>query len=165
MKKLIIVNGAIGVGKTTVCEVLFQTLPKCAFIDGDLCCYTNPALNQSEFEKLYIDNIVYLINNYWMAGIDNVIISNNMSFLVIEHIIAALLKKNRFKCSQFVLCCSKEQLFDRLGLDLISNEYKEHIFDIALNRLLKSKELYRGHNINTDNLTPDQIASYIMRYL
>ncbi|NFM11999.1 nucleotide kinase, partial [Clostridium botulinum] len=37
IKKLIIVNGTMGVGKSTICENLHKTLPNSAWLDGDWC--------------------------------------------------------------------------------------------------------------------------------
>jgi len=35
MKSLAIINGPMGVGKTTVCRELLRTLDKCVWLDGD----------------------------------------------------------------------------------------------------------------------------------
>lgn len=37
MKKLILILGANGVGKSTAAEMLLQKLFKCAYIDADWC--------------------------------------------------------------------------------------------------------------------------------
>ena len=42
MKKLILILGANGVGKSTTAEILLQRLSKCAYIDADWCRAINP---------------------------------------------------------------------------------------------------------------------------
>ena len=37
MKHLYLIGGPMGVGKTTVCQQLKQTLPYSVFLDGDWC--------------------------------------------------------------------------------------------------------------------------------
>ena len=37
MKRLVIVGGTMGVGKTTTCKALKRRLAPCAFLDGDWC--------------------------------------------------------------------------------------------------------------------------------
>ena len=63
MKKLIIINGTMGVGKSSVGQLLNKTLPNSAFVDGDWCCKVNIPLND-QIKNLYIKNITSLINNY-----------------------------------------------------------------------------------------------------
>ena len=41
-KRLVIVNGTMGAGKTAVCQALKQLAPPCAFLDGDWCWDMNP---------------------------------------------------------------------------------------------------------------------------
>ena len=37
MKTLYLVGGPMGVGKTSVCQLLKRRLDRCAFLDGDWC--------------------------------------------------------------------------------------------------------------------------------
>ena len=37
MKTLYLIGGTMGVGKTTVCQLLKKKLPKNVFLDGDWC--------------------------------------------------------------------------------------------------------------------------------
>lgn len=45
MKRLIIINGTMGVGKSSVGQSLNKSIPNSAFIDGDWCCKVNAPLN------------------------------------------------------------------------------------------------------------------------
>ena len=42
MKKLIIINGTPGVGKTTICKALNQNVENSVWLDGDWCWMINP---------------------------------------------------------------------------------------------------------------------------
>lgn len=42
MKKLILIVGPNGVGKTTTAKILLQKLSKCAYVDADWCRAINP---------------------------------------------------------------------------------------------------------------------------
>lgn len=44
MKKLILIIGPNGVGKTTTAKILLQKLSKCAYVDADWCRVINPFL-------------------------------------------------------------------------------------------------------------------------
>ena len=41
-KHCILINGTMGVGKTTVCKELMKLLPASVFLDGDWCWYSHP---------------------------------------------------------------------------------------------------------------------------
>lgn len=64
MKKLIIINGTMGVGKTTVSEIVSDRLEPSVFLDGDWCWKMNPWNITEENKKMVIDNITYLLNAY-----------------------------------------------------------------------------------------------------
>ena len=67
MKKLIIINGTMGVGKTSVGQLLNESIPNSAFIDGDWCCKVDSPLTES-IKKLYIENIKSILNNYLLSS-------------------------------------------------------------------------------------------------
>ena len=41
-QKLILISGSPCVGKTTICEKLYQELDNSAYLDGDWVCHFNP---------------------------------------------------------------------------------------------------------------------------
>ncbi|MDP4153844.1 MAG: AAA family ATPase [Bacillota bacterium] len=64
MKKFIIINGAMGVGKTCLCKELNRTLAHSAWLDGDWCMMMNPMDFTEINQKMFLDNIYHLLNNY-----------------------------------------------------------------------------------------------------
>lgn len=56
-KKLVIVNGAMGVGKTTTCKELSKKLQNSVWLDGDWCWMINPFVVNEENKRMVINNI------------------------------------------------------------------------------------------------------------
>lgn len=64
MKRLYIVGGTMGVGKTAVCQQLKMNLPNSVFLDGDWCWDANPFQITDETKVMVMDNICHLLNNF-----------------------------------------------------------------------------------------------------
>lgn len=63
MKKLYLIGGTMGIGKTTTCQVLKTKLDKSVFLDGDWCWDMHPFMVNEETKKLVLENICMLLNN------------------------------------------------------------------------------------------------------
>lgn len=64
MKRLVIVNGAMGAGKTTVCRELKKLAAPCAFLDGDWCWDMEPFMVTEETKALVQDNILHTLGGF-----------------------------------------------------------------------------------------------------
>ena len=64
MKQLYLIGGPMGVGKTTVCQLLKAKLPRSVFLDGDWCWDANPFQVTEETRAMVLDNICHLLNNF-----------------------------------------------------------------------------------------------------
>ena len=64
MKTLYMIGGTMGVGKTTVCQLLKQDLPNSVFLDGDWCWDASPFQVTDETKAMVTNNICYLLNNF-----------------------------------------------------------------------------------------------------
>ena len=74
MKKLYLIGGAMGVGKTTVSQILKKKLVNSVFLDGDWCWDSDPFQVTEETKAMVIDNICYLLNNFLRcSAYDNII--------------------------------------------------------------------------------------------
>ncbi len=62
--KVIIINGPMGVGKTTVGKYIAEKYEGTAFIDGDWCLDIHPFVGNCETKEMAIDNILHMIDNY-----------------------------------------------------------------------------------------------------
>ena len=57
MKRLILVGGPMGVGKSAVCRALMERLSRCLYLDGDWCWNMRPFSVTEETRALVLDNI------------------------------------------------------------------------------------------------------------
>lgn len=63
-KRLILVGGPMGVGKTAACQLLKKSLPRCAFLDGDWCWDMHPLIVTDETRAMVMDNIAHLLSGF-----------------------------------------------------------------------------------------------------
>ena len=63
MKKLILIGGAMGAGKTTVCQKLKPLLAPSAFLDGDWCWDMEPFRVTDAAKAMVMDNIAAVLSN------------------------------------------------------------------------------------------------------
>ena len=64
MKKLILINGTMGAGKSTVCQALNKRLSHSVWLDGDWCWMADPFVVNEATKAMVLDNITYLLNNF-----------------------------------------------------------------------------------------------------
>ena len=63
-KKLVIVNGPPGIGKTATCRVLQQLLQRSVWLDGDWCWMANPWVVTEETMEMAENNMAFLLNSF-----------------------------------------------------------------------------------------------------
>ena len=54
----------MGVGKTTVCQILKKKLDQSVFLDGDWCWDMYPFQVTAETKKMVLENITFLLNSF-----------------------------------------------------------------------------------------------------
>ena len=64
MNTLYMIGDTMGVGKTTVCQLLKQDLPNSVFIDGDRSWDASPLQVTDEIKAMVMNNIYYLLNSF-----------------------------------------------------------------------------------------------------
>ena len=64
MKKLYLIGGTMGVGKTTVCMELKHRLERAVFLDGDWCWDADPFQVTDETKNMVLQNITFLLNQF-----------------------------------------------------------------------------------------------------
>ena len=62
--KVLVINGPLGVGKTTVGKAIADRSPGTAFIDGDWCMDLHPFVGNAETRAMAVDNILHMAGNY-----------------------------------------------------------------------------------------------------
>ena len=74
MKRLFIIGGSMGVGKTAACNILKTKLENSVFLDGDWCWDAHPFIVNDETKAMVMDNICYLLNNFLKcSAYDNIV--------------------------------------------------------------------------------------------
>lgn len=127
MKKLIIINGVPGVGKTTVCKELFKSIFNSVWLDGDWCWKMNPFVANEENKRMVEENISFLLRNYlnnssYKYVIFNWVIGNEKIF----EIILRELENLEFQLYKISLTSSPELLRERMLEDGRTEEQIEN---------------------------------------
>jgi broad-specificity NMP kinase len=165
VKKLIIINGTMGVGKSTVCKILLDSLKPSVYLDGDWCWNMNPFVISEENRKMVINNITHLLNSYL----------NNSSYEYIifcwvihqENIFEQLLEPLNncdFELYKISLVCSETALKNRLEIDVQNRIRKTDVIDRSVQRL----ELYNNMDtikIDVSDVDPKQTAIEIVELI
>ncbi|WP_322743834.1 AAA family ATPase [Enterococcus casseliflavus] len=73
MKKLILISGTMGIGKSTITEELSQQTKQSVYLDGDWCWMMNPFVVNEENKDMVINNIHFLLNSFINNSMINVI--------------------------------------------------------------------------------------------
>jgi len=160
MKKLIIINGAPGVGKTTTCMELREILPKNVFLDGDWCWYSNPFVLTDETKKLFETNLSFLLNSFIACSeFENIILSicTRHKHLIQQRI--NNLDMTNTVANQFILYCQKNTRMQRINDDMSMRKRRADIFENP--KWETAFDHIQTQKIDTTNLTARQVAKII----
>lgn len=118
MKKLIIINGTMGIGKTAVCRELYEKLERSVWLDGDWCWMMNPFVVTEENKRMVEDNITYMLRSFLNnSSIDYVFFDWVIHKEFIFDILLDRLKDLDFQLYKISLVCSEEALRQRILKD------------------------------------------------
>ena len=119
MKKLYIVGGTMGVGKTVVCQQLKRQLNNSVFLDGDWCWDADPFQITEETKRMVMRNICFLLNQFHHCpAYENVIFCWVMHEQNIIDTILANLDMGNCEAKIISLMCDKTTLESRLKQDV-----------------------------------------------
>lgn len=160
--KVIILNGPMGVGKTTVGKYIADHHPGTAFIDGDWCLDIHPFVGNQETKAMAVDNILHMIGNYQKCSVCNMVV---LVWLmdepwVIQKITQGL-SAMQAEVKNMTLVCSRESLIRRWKDD----HDCEWRTDEWLNVSLKSLPGFASMEniIDTSDLSVEQVAELVMQ--
>jgi len=119
MKRLFLVGGTMGVGKTAACLRLKKILNRAVFLDGDWCWDADPFIVTAETKEMVVDNICHLLGNFLRCSeYENVIFCWVMHEQEIVDDILSRLDTDGVQVESISLLCSEEELRKRLGKDV-----------------------------------------------
>ena len=143
MKKLYLIGGTMGVGKTTTCQVLKRKLDRSVFIDGDWCWDMHPFMVNEETKKLVLENICMLLNNDLKCSVfDHIIFCWVMHEQSIIDDLLSHLDLKDVKVISISLVCQKEALEKRIQKDIDQGIRKPDVLARSVERL----EMYQKLN-------------------
>jgi adenylate kinase family enzyme len=154
-KKIIIVNGAPGVGKTTTCKKLQQLLQRSVWLDGDWCWMSNPWTVTEETKRMAENNMALLLNSFLNCSEYEFILYSWIfrSDEVFNKILGKL-KTNDFMLHKYTLTCSQDVFFKRL----VDAGRDKRQFPMCIESLYQC-ESTESENIDTTHSSVEEVAS------
>ena len=160
--KAILINGPMGVGKTTVGKYIAERYPGTAFIDGDWCMDLHPFVGSRETRAMAVDNILHLAGNYRECSVCRMIV---VVWLMDEpqvvRAVAEGLSGLQMDVTSVTLVCGREELIRRWKNDHDCEWRTDEWLDVSLKSLPGFAAM--EHTIDTDGLSVEQIAERIMQ--
>jgi chloramphenicol 3-O-phosphotransferase len=136
MKNLIIIGGAMGVGKTSACRELQKILPCNVFLDGDWCWDMRPFIVTDETMAMVRGNITYPLNSFLRcAEFENIIFCWVLHKQEILNDLLHSLTLDTCAVHCFSLICAPHVLAERLNRDIIAGRRESGIIERGLERL------------------------------
>lgn len=155
----------MGIGKSSVSNMLKNSLNKSVFLDGDWCWYMNPWVFNEENKRMVLDNIQYLLNSY----------INNSNFTTIifcwvmdrQEIIDDILNgldMTKIDFKSISLISNEEKLISNIQKDVLNGTRNEKSIKEAIDRLENFKNL-DSIKVDTTDLSMEETASQILEKL
>lgn len=161
MKTLIIVNGTMGAGKTTVCRRLAELLPANVFLDGDWCWNMHPFIVTEETKAMVLENIAFLLNQFLAcSALEHIIFCWVIHQEDILRDILSRLNLSNCRVLTVSLICSEEALRLRLQKDVEAGLRTEDVIERSVARL----ECYRDFpsvKLDVSLISPEEAAGKI----
>lgn len=165
MKKLIIINGTMGVGKTATCKKLNKELQNSVWLDGDWCWMMNPFIANEENKLMVEKNITYLLRSFLTnSNFDYVIFNWVIHLEEIFDLILSKLNDLEFKVIKITLMCNEESLKNRISMD-VNNGLRDKD---CINRSLERIPLYKNMDtikIDTSEIPVEEVVKKILGYI
>lgn len=157
-KRLILVGGPMGVGKTALCRELKKLAAPCAFLDGDWCWDMEPFQVTEETKALVQANIATLLGRYLACGaFQNVVFCWVMHQRETVEALLAALPLEGVEVTWVTLLAREETLRRRIGGDVAAGLRTWDVLERSLERLAHCRQLGSAL-LWTDGLTPAQGA-------
>ena len=159
--KVIILNGPMGVGKTTVGKYIADHYPGTAFIDGDWCLDLHPFVGNRETKAMAVDNILHMIGNYMKCSVCKMIVlvwlmDDPWVLQAITDGLAAL----QAEVKSVTLVCDRENLIRRWENDHNCEWRTDEWLKVSLASLPAFAAM--GNTMDTAGLSVERIAGRIM---
>ena len=163
MKRLIVICGANGVGKSSVSSKLLELLPNSAYVDSDWCRKINPFDFTAEAADVAKKNILSLMRNYFdCPQVQNVIFPygfHGRRKEIYESLICELRKEINFELCPVILYCSEVENINRM----LNDNRDEARITRALINTRSIYDEYEYPKIDVTNLSISDTVIEIMK--
>ena len=165
MKRLIIVNGTMGAGKSTLCEGLLKALPAAVYLDGDWCWRMDPFIVDEENKAMVVDHIVHLLRGFLTnSHFKNVIFCWVIHQPAIFDSILEPLADISFKLERLTLMLSPQQLRAHFARDAAAGLRRLEDAQASVDRLALYQDMDTV-KLWTDGLSPEETLKAALRHL
>lgn len=162
MKKLYLIGGTMGVGKTTICQQIKVKLNHSVFLDGDWCWDMHPFQVTEETKQMVVQNICFLLNNFIRcSAYENIVFCWVMHAQAIIDDILSRLDTTGSEIHSISLTCSEQALRARLRRDVDAGIR----FEDDILRSVARLPLYNSLStckVDVSDMLPGQAADHII---
>lgn len=163
MKRIYLIGGPMGIGKTSLCQVLKHRMERSVFLDGDWCWDAYPVQVTEETKAMVLENICFLLNQFIRCSAYETILFCWVMHQqdIIDSICARLHTTEDCEIKRISLVCEEECLSARIQADVDAGKRQPD----AIERSLGYLPLYEALDtvkINVSNLTLAQTADQIV---
>ena len=159
--KVIIINGPMGVGKTTVGKFIADLNPGTALIDGDWCMDLHPFVGNRETKAMAVDNILHMVANYQKCSVCKMVV---LVWLMDDPWVIRSITEGignlEADVRSVTLICGRENLVDRWKNDKNCEWRTEEWLDVSLKSLDHFSTMM--NTIDTSNRSVDEVADIIL---
>ncbi len=161
MKKLILLNGTMGAGKTAISQELLQLLQPGVFLDGDWCWNMIPFIVNEETRQMVLKNICFMLNSFINCSEYKYIL-----FCWVMHqekIISEILEHLNLENTNtyiFTLTLTEAALTKRLMKDVARHQRTLDVLERSIKRIGLYKNMDTS-KIDVSDITPFQAAKKI----
>lgn len=161
-KKLVIINGTMGVGKTETCRKLYKKLENSVWLDGDWCWMMNPFAANQENKEMVINNITYLLKSFLTnSTLEYIIFNWVIQTEDIFDIILERLEDLDFELFKISLVCSEEKLVSRIQKDIELGLRDESCIQKSLERISMYNKM-QTQKLDTSEISIEQAVERII---
>lgn len=165
MKRLVMIGGTMGVGKSAVSSVLKYKWDQSVMLDGDWCWDMHPFIVNEETKNMVLSHITYQLNSFLKCScLETVIFCWVMHEQSIIDDILSRLDLHDCRVYPISLICDAWTLKHRLQKDIDQGLRQEDIIEKSLERMNKYPTLHT-HLIDTTHLSIEETAQQIKEYI
>lgn len=163
MKRLYLIGGPMGVGKTTVGQLLKRRLPRCVYLDGDWCWDMDPFQVTDATRAMVLDNISALLRNFLACpDLENVVFAWVMHQQAILDRLRESLADTEAEWTALSLVCTPAELRARLERDVAAGLRQADVIPRSL-AYLPLYDALDTRKLSVTGLTPEETARAILQ--